>query len=378
MTRQDKSVAFLLGNLTVGGSETKIVRLANRLAMQGYAVHILAIGPPYDLREQINAKVAVQCFDRKFKFSIRILLKIKEYLEKSRIHTIVCINPYPLVYGWPACFLMGRKKCHCISSINTSEFVSVRDKIFMPVYGFILRRCDRVVFGCRQQAATWMERYRIARDKAVVIYNGVDTDYFLPGQARHSDVREELVIGSDSSVIGCVAQFRPEKSHRNLLEALDRLVRNHRMDIVLILVGDGPEEEALRDFVSRKNLDSHVRFVGKVADVRPYVSLFDVFVMPSVAVEVFSNAMLEAIAMGIPVISSDVGGASEMIEHGKQGFVYPRHDVGLLTEYMRRLVSDSELANRFRLSAEKRLRSDFTIERMDREYAGVIWGNDVA
>lgn len=374
MDGSKQSVAFLLGNLTVGGSETKIVRLANRLAGQGLDVHILAIGPPYSLREQIDASIPVHCFDRKSKFSLSILLKIKDYLREHGIDRVVCVNTYPLIYGWPAVRLLGRGSRRCIATINTSEFVSTRDKLFMPLYAFILRRCDSIVFGCRSQAATWTASYRIPADKASVIYNGVDTDYFVADTSGSLQTREELAIQDGALVIGCVAQFRPEKRQVNLLEAARRLGRLHGIDVVVILVGDGPEQTALNDFVSENQLQANVRFVGKVADVRPYLSICDVFVMPSVAVEVFSNAMLEAIAMGVPVVSTDVGGSAEMVRHEVEGFIYPRHDVDQLTDHLRRLLTDPDLAARIRANATERMKRDFTIDRMDREYGEVIWG----
>ena len=369
-------MAFVLGSLTVGGSETKIVRLANRLAEQGHDIHILAIGRPYTLREKINDNVSVVCFDRKSKFSLRVLFRIKDYLEQNKILTILCVNPYPLMYGWPACLLIGRKKARLISSINTSELVSFRDRLFMIIYGFILRRCDVVIFGCKRQAESWTARYRIEKSRTSVIYNGVDSEFFQLNQKDREAIRQELGVRAGSSVIGCVAQFRPEKRQINLLDALDRLVRAHDLNVVLVLVGDGPEEPVLRQYVEKKNLADHVRFVGRVSDVRPYMSVFNVSVMPSVAVEVFSNALLESIAMRIPVISSDVGGSSEMIEHGQEGYVYPRADVGLLTKYLKSVIADHELASQLSTRAEMRLRRDFTISRMDRDYVDVIWGTE--
>jgi glycosyltransferase involved in cell wall biosynthesis len=369
-------VAFVLGNLTVGGSETKIVRLANRLAEQGHDTHILVIGRPYTLREKINGDVSVVCFDRKSKFSLRVLFRIKDYLEQNKIHSVLCVNPYPLMYGWPACSIIGRKKVRLISSINTSELVSFRDSLFMIIYGFILRRCDVVIFGCKRQAESWTARYRIEKSRTTVIYNGVDADHFHTNEKDRERIRQELAIGAESSVIGCVAQFRPEKCQINLLDALGRLVREHDLNVVLVLVGDGPEEPVLRQYVEQKELGDYVRFVGRVSDVRPYMSVFDVSVMPSVAVEVFSNALLESIAMQTPVISSDVGGSSEMIEHGQEGYIYPRADVGLLTEYLTNLITDRELATQFSARAEIRLRKDFTISRMDRDYVDVIWGTE--
>jgi glycosyltransferase involved in cell wall biosynthesis len=139
-----------------------------------------------------------------------------------------------------------------------------------------------------------------------------------------------------------------------------------------VLVGEGPEKESLEHYVASRHLANLVRFIGEVDDVRPYLSLFDVFVMPSTAVEVFSNAMLEAIAMGVPVISSDVGGSAEMIEHDKEGMIYPRNDVDRLTHYLDRLISEPALADRLRSNALRRLQREFTVDKMDSEFLALI------
>jgi glycosyltransferase involved in cell wall biosynthesis len=94
--------------------------------------------------------------------------------------------------------------------------------------------------------------------------------------------------------------------------------------------------------------------------------------MPSIGVEVFSNAMLEAMAMGVPVVSSDVGGSSEMIEHERDGYIYPRNNLTLLTEYLLRLTTNAGLANDFGNRARRKVEDMFTLDRMDNEYIATI------
>ena len=373
MKKNRKSVAFLLGNLTLGGTESKIIRLANRLASRCLDVHILVIGRPYTLRDQISDSVMVHCFDRHLRFSPFILWKVRKYIVSAKVDSVVCVNLYPLLYGWISAKRMIGRSSRCIGLVNTSEFVTSRDITFMRLYSVILRRCDKVIFGCKSQAREWISKYRIPQQISTVIYNGVDTKHFSKSQVSAERLRSDLQIGSRTSVIGCIAQLRPEKGHSNLLDAFDRLLQEHRVDAVLVIVGEGVEKESLMGIVHSRGLSDRVRFVGRVEDVRPYLALFDVFVMPSIAVEVFSNAVLEAIAMNVPVVSSDVGGSCEMIEHESDGYIYPRNDSTRLMHYLSRLITNEELANNFRIRALRKLEKMFTLERMDTDYIGIIW-----
>ena len=368
----DLGVAFLLGNLTVGGSETKIVRLANRLSAGSRRVHIVALGEPYTLRPNIGPRVHVECLDRTSRFSPDVLKRLKAYLVRHDIRVTVCVNTYPLIYGWPARSAAGHDGRACLAAINTSELTTLRDRLFMLLYGPILRRCDGVIFGSHSQADAWTRQYRVPEDRTTVIHNGVDTAFFARDDVLRETTRASLAIDPAAVVVGCVAQFRPEKSHANLIEAVARLGTTRQTEVVVLLVGDGPEEQHLRELVVSRGLDDRVRFVGRVDDVRPFLNAMDIFVLPSTSVEVFSNAILEAMAVGVPVISSDTGGAGEMIRDGVDGYVYPRHDVDTLTDRLRTLLDDTGLREVFRDNAHRRVGEEFTLEQMDTAYVDFI------
>lgn len=365
------NVAFLLGNLTVGGSETKFVRLAGRLAESGHRIHLIALGKPHTLQYEVSEKVSLICLDRRTKFSAGNFFKIFRYIRTQGIDKIVCVNPYPLVYGWPVSRLGNRKRAACIASINTSELQSRRDSLFMMIYGFILRRCDTVIFGAERQANDWRNKYRIAEDRTTVLHNGVDIEHFQDYHADVSIVRQSLSVPKRSQIIGCVAQLRPEKAHRLLLEAVTNLVDSGQ-DVSLLLVGDGPEKERIQTWAKELGLSDRVYFAGQVKDVRPYLLAMDVFVLASIAVEVFSNAALEAMAMGVPVITSDIGGATEMIDHGRGGLVFPKGDADALTRHLKKVLRDPDLADCFRQEAWRRLESEFTIAKMDNRYVEIL------
>ena len=366
-------VVFLLGNLTDGGSETKTVKLANRLSNTGTKVHLIYLGAPHTLRSAIEDNVAVEFLDRRGKFSFRALRRLKAYVISNDIESIFCVNLYPLIYGWPVCRLAaGRRRC--IAAMNTYEFSTLRDRFFMLIYGFILRRCELVIFGSRAQQQLWTHKYRLRQDANVVIYNGVDAEHFRNSRAASEVSRASLGVDEAAIVIGCVAHLRPEKSHRDLLAAMKLLTDQSGRNVVLLLVGDGPEEQQLRRYTATHDLSECVKFCGGVRDVRPYLEMTDIFVLPS-STEVFSNAILEAMSVGLPIVCTAVGGSVEMVVNGETGITYARHDVNSLVDALRTLMIDNDKREQFGRQGAARVREVFSIERMDDQYAKIISGS---
>lgn len=370
-----QGVAFLLGNLTDGGSETKTVKLANRLSKTDCDVHLIYLGAPHTLLEAIEDSVTVKFLDRRGKFSFRALRELKSYVDQNHIESLFCINYYPLVYGWPVC--RGNARRRCIAAVNTYETASLRDRLFMLIYAYILRRCDLVIFGSEAQRRLWLRKYRLSPQKCTLVYNGVDAEYFtesLQSSESTASLRASLGVDEDTIVIGCVAHLRPEKSHEDLLAAMKCLAEPSNPKAVLLLVGDGPEDRKLRVYAEDNGLSERVRFCGRASDVRPYLELFDIFVLPS-STEVFSNAILEAMVVGLPVVCSAVGGSVEMVVDGETGITYERRDVASLVEALRVLMADRDKRENFGRRGAMRAREEFSIERMDFKYAEVISGS---
>jgi glycosyltransferase involved in cell wall biosynthesis len=168
--------------------------------------------------------------------------------------------------------------------------------------------------------------------------------------------------------------LRHEKNQEVLLTTL-RHLRVARVDVHLVIAGDGP----LRDFLARRAVElevaDRVSFVGELDDVRPVLTALDVFVLPSTEVESFSNAALEAMAIGRPVILSDIGGAREMIDDGVEGYVVSRTELAArLPALIAALYADrrkrQQMGNAARLRAETR----FSVGAMVAAYRAMLGG----
>lgn len=370
--RRDSSVLFVSGTLEVGGSETKIVKLANALSQSGHTVGIAYLNAPDTLLERVNPEVPVTYLDRHGKYSFRSLRKLNELIDR-KFRVVVSVNFYPLLYAVPAVRYFSHGRAKVISLINTTDFEGGQ-WVFGPIYAPFIRRCDSVVFGCEAQKEVWIRKYRLPADRSLSIYNGVDSEFYSPAAMpdAHRQFRQDFHIPQDAIVIGGIGRFAPEKHFKLLIEALDRLQSMGR-DVYLILVGQGEEAPQLEQAAWQHDVFDKIRFTGELSDVRPALAAMDIFVLPSRAVETFSNAALEAMAMQRPVILSDIGGAAEMIEDEVSGLLFEVGDIEQLTDQLAKLVDISELRSLLGLAARQRVVDQFTFPNMVDEYEKLLF-----
>lgn len=368
-------VLILLSTLGVGGSETKFVRLTNTLVGQGAPLHLGYFNPPETLRAEIDGNVPVLNLERRGKYSIGSLRRLRDYVASRRIRTLVTVNDYPLAYAVPVRSWRLVQRPRVIASINTTYVTERRERMFMLLYRQLLRRVDQIVYGCQQQRGHWCRTYDLDPSRSTVIYNGVDCDYFdareTPGCV--TDPRRRFGIPADARLIVCVGQLRPEKAQWLLVEALARLQRQHDLEPHLVLVGDGPERQRIERLAAELGLASRVHLAGAVTDVRPYLRAADVFALSSVT-ETFSNAALEAGAMSLPVVASDTGGAAEMFRSEQDGgLIYPASDVSTLASRLASLIADPERSRRLGERARHTVRERFRRELMVTAWRRILW-----
>jgi len=361
-----KAILFVVSSLAPGGSEKKTIMIVNRLAAKGYDVSLAYLNKPEYFLDKISKKVRLFKVNRKGVFDPRALRRLKSFIADNCITHIVAMNMYPMLYSFLAAKSLHRD-IKVMASINTTRFGNVKNALQMVIYVPILFMLDNVIFGCHDQMELWVRKYFIPRKKSTVIYNGVDTSFYslASAQAEVEKVRVNIDV-DDELVIGTVARLMDEKGHRYSFECMKKL-RDEGIKLKFILVGDGPLRSDYERLVTDLGLMHSVVFAGNQADVRGYLGIMDIFILSSVAVETFSNALLEAMSMSRPVIATDISGASEMIKHGKNGLLVTPGDVDGLASSIKSLLDKDA---RFALSASARNRvvNEFSVERMIKDY----------
>jgi glycosyltransferase involved in cell wall biosynthesis len=366
-------VLFVLNSLGVGGSECKIARMANRLKEDGVQVTLACLNGPYTLEPTVRRDVPLHKVERRGKFSFAAVWRLRRLMLQERPATVIAVNLYPALYVACATALLSHRP-RTVALVNTSTFRG--RPLWKRLYQTVLSRFDLTVHGSQAQRRFWGDASRRAHDNSTVIYNGVDSAHFEPVVAHEAAkrLRARLGVSPQALLMGTVGRMRPEKNQEVLLTAL-RHLRVARVDAHLMIAGDGP----LRDFLSRRAVElevaDRVSFVGELEDVRPVLTALDVFILPSTAVESFSNAALEAMAIGRPVILSDIGGAREMIDDGVEGYVVsPTELAARLPALVAALYADRRKRQQMGQAARLRAETRFSVGGMVAAYRALLGG----
>ncbi len=206
-------------------------------------------------------------------------------------------------------------------------------------------------------------KYKIAPpNKFVPIYSGIDIKEFSNFQVNRVKEKEKLNISLDVPVVGTVNRLDPVKGNQYLIASLSEVVKFFPT-IKVIIVGDGSEKEKLKHYVTELGLSENVIFLGLCKDVRQILSTFDIFVLPSLN-EGMGRCLLEAQALGIPVIATKVGGIPDVVEDGLTGILVSPRNPKEMAETIIRLLRNKAARKNMSEAAKKWIGERFGVESM--------------
>jgi len=207
---------------------------------------------------------------------------------------------------------------------------------------------------------SYINSHIVKREKIKPIYNGIDIEKYYFSQSVRDKIRKNLNIDEKLKVIGYVGRLSTEKNVTNLIEAISRI---HLIDFKLIIIGDGPERENLERFVSEKQLNDKVSFLGALSNAHEYYSAFDMLALSS-NTEGLPTVILEAISSNCLVVSTDCGGVREMLPENYEFLAKPNcpQELSLIIDKM--LKIEPLLANQIKENCFQKVKNYFSIEAM--------------
>ena len=373
MEMQNRSICFITGQLGLGGAEKQLFLLVKGLISNNWRVTIITLNPGKDdFWEQPLSDLGIKIIgvDGGI-FNIRRIYQITKYLcnlKPSVVHSwTIHANPYAAVSGYLAKIpvRLGSER----SNPNLTIKSLGRIRYFLCVIGL-----DCLITNS-SKAKEALHTLR-PKTKVIVIKNGFDFD----GIISKNESRQYLGIDDEGYTIVGIGSLVPQKGFSTFVN-IARSVVNKYPSIHFYLIGNGPLFDQLLNEISSASLEDNFIMLGLIPNIGQYLSAFDILCFTSQGEEGLPNVLLEAIASGLPVIAHDVGGVSEIVEDGKNGFLVPPNDVARFVDCIETLNANPELRNSMGKYGKEKVshchNADLMVTKMQEVYNSFIQQKDL-
>lgn len=354
-------VAHVIYALGTGGLENGLVNLINRAPPDRYRHAIICLTSSGQFASRLKDKqVPVIALNKRPGHDLGVYWRLWRALWQLRPSILHTRNLAALEMHLVGLFVPGVKRIHGEHGrdIYDIDGSNTRYRRLRRLIAPLLSRFITVSADLQQ----WLvNEVRIDARKIVQIYNGVDQDAFRPRQGRRPDLSPSGFLHNGQQLIGTVGRLAEVKDQATLLEAVGLLLKKRpelRAKLRVAIVGDGPLRQSLQEHIQRAGLDDVVWMAGDRDDVPALLQMMDIFVLPSLG-EGVSNTILEAMASGLPVIATDIGGNPELVEPHVNGFLFDVGNAQALADIVADLLDRDGLSQTMGKAARQRVEERF-------------------
>jgi glycosyltransferase involved in cell wall biosynthesis len=354
-------IAHILSSFGLGGQERVALDLARTQAAAGHEVIAVSLaggpeGPCAALFR--NSGVRADTVPKRFRIDPTLPLRLGRYLARAGVGVVHTHNPHALIYGAPAAAIARAVAVHTKHGMNPD---TPRRRWLRRIAGKFALAHVAVTPALARVALKSGDCEDV---RLHVVPNGVDLTLFKPSRRARAQARLELGIPGDAWVVGTVGRLAPEKDQALLIDAMANQLDERRQ---LIIIGDGPERAALAARVAATGRARYIHMTGARSDVQNMLAAFDAFALTS-RTEGLPLVLLEAMAMGLPVVSTAVGGIPDLVEHRVTGFLLPSGDVARLSRQLATLANDFTLSRQVGEAGRRQVLDRYSLIRMAGEY----------
>ena len=352
---QTLSIAGVDPELGFAGGETQVLGLTLALAASGHRAELIC-DPAGRLWERAM-EAGIRCHPIRIRNAIDLAagVKLRAILKRERydvvhFHTSRAHSMAPLARSFGSTLVVTRRMDYR------------PNRVFAP---YLFNRAVDGVVAISTGVADSLAAAGVVRQRVTVVHSGADCERFRPPTSQErADARGALNISDNDFVISAVGALEQRKGHRYLIEAIGTLAASPMSSKVkCFIVGQGSIHKVLQGEIAVSRSLERIKLLGRVDDPREILWASDLFAMPSLK-EGLGVAALEAMAGGLPVIASDVGGLREVVEDGRSGLVVPPANAGAIVSAIVRLAESAELRSQMGAAARARVVENYSIEKM--------------
>ena len=347
---------------TYGGSGVIATELGKELALRGHEVHFISYAMPFRLNKYIENiffhEVETSSYPL-FEFPLYSLSLSSKMIEVAEFENLDLLHVHYAIPHATSAFLakqiIKNKKLKITTTLHGTDITLVGlEPSFLPLVKFSIEQSDGVTAVSRFLKEKTLTNYNIEKD-IHVIQNFVDTELFNRTSSEDCAFRKHIAPNGEKVIVHS-SNFRLVKRVTDAIKVFK--IAQQEIPSKLLLVGDGPDRSECERLVRELQLTDNVKFLGKQDGLVEILSSSDIFIIPSQS-ESFGLAALEAMACGLPVISSSVGGLPELVKHNECGFIAEIGDVDRMAKYTMDLLGNEKKYEKFSKSARDRAINKF-------------------
>jgi glycosyltransferase involved in cell wall biosynthesis len=365
------NITHFVENLNRGGLERMVLELVKLQHRQGHRCQVICLFEPGSLAHELTELgIPVDACDKHQGLDLAALGRARRLVLRHAteiLHTHNAVAHYQAV--WATSGLGVRQVINTRHGMGANQRAARREWLYRRT----LSRTDAVVAVCEAARSDAIERGIVPRKKTRVVPNGIQVkDFTTVSDVMHERLLHMLKLPAQTRVIGSVGRLNWAKDQVGLIRAF-RHVREQRADTALVLIGDGELRDELRQCAFDEGVAGSVHFLGDRDDVRELLQGLDLFVLSSLS-EGYSMALLEASAVALPIVATDVGGNGEIVRDGSTGRLVVPSDPVALSEAMLALLDAPREASALGRAARAWVEQHGSLEAMATRYTQLYQG----
>jgi len=372
-TKKPPLIAHVIYRLGTGGLENGLINLINHMPVDKYRHMIICLKGSTSFRERLQRQdVDIIDLHKQEGQDWRSFIRFYSILKQYKVDIVHTRNLGTIEYQVPA--LLAGVKYRVQGEHGWDVFDPEGNNKKYQWLRRLLSPLIQVFIPLSKHLQDYLlNKVKIPGRKIQRICNGVDTQKFYPEKQHQLIQNCPLDFSNKNIYIGTVGRMHGVKDQITLVKAFNLLIQQNpelKGQIYLILVGEGPLKQVAAQLLEESQLLDYVWLAGERNDIADIMRNLDIFVLPSQA-EGISNTILEAMATGLPIVATDVGGTPELVNHNETGFLVPASSPKKMAEALLQLIGDSEKRQQQGENSYQRVLNNFSIQAMVDKYVKV-------
>ena len=364
-------ILFIIPSFRTGGAEVQLLSLIKGLDIELFEITVAVFykGHELDIQFEKNSNIRIVYLNKSGPLDLKFLDRLKKIFAEG----FDIVQPFNISARYYAIKMAHKFKVPITIATERSAKLlptSLGSRFFLFLEKFAMRKVT-VVVANSEAGREFTISQGVKRLNTKVIYNGIDPARLQICKNRE-DMFREYSLPKRAKIVGTVGRLEAQKDSKTLVQAAS--IVSHKIDMIyFIFVGDGPQLLETQELAKKNNIEKNCLFVGNQKNVADYLNIMDVFILASKEIEGCSNAILEAMMLGKPVIATEVGGNREIVKPGKTGEIVQANDPRILAEKITMLLEDDAKKSRYGKNAKDIAESEYSLSTMVKNYQNLYF-----